>query len=198
MLTKLICAVALLSTTAHAATFGEQSPLGTNVGIRDNVAALIASPSQSGICDSITVYLKFNFDSSKVRCALYTVSGTDTVLVTNGVTEERGFDANGAFIWHGFAFADPKPWVSAGATYFIAAFADTAGAGGSGLARVASGSGGGAYVNKAADYESGFPATLNPANSIIGSRLSIYVTYHLVSSIAPRRRALVSRPSFAP
>jgi hypothetical protein len=198
MITKLLCAFALVATAAHAATFGDQNAYGTNFALKDNVAALVATPSQSGICDSITAYLKFSFDSCKTRCALYTISGNDTVLVTNGITEERRFPSNAAFAWQGFAFADPKPVVNAGATYFVAAFGDSAGNGTLGAPRGASASGGGTLVSKVANYESGMPSPLNPSTNVISFRLSIYVTYTPASPIAPRRRLVVSRPNFAP
>lgn len=198
MTIKLICTLALLAASAHAATFGDQSPYTSNFALKDNVGALVATPSQSGVCDSITAYLKFSFDSCKVRCALYTISGNDTVLVTNGITEARRFASNSAFTWQGFAFPDPKPVVNAGAAYFIAAFGDSAGNGPLGAPRGASASGGGTLVSKAANYESGVPSPLNPSSNTISFRLSIYVTYTPGVPIPPRRRYITSRSQRAP
>lgn len=192
---KIIIALCVFAaTSAHAATFGDQTAYSANFTIKDVVGAIVASPSQSGVCDSVTALLKFNFDSCKVRCALYAISGSDTVLVANGVTQERRFAANSSFAWHGFAFADPKPIVNAGTTYFIAVFADTSGTGGSGIARGASTSGGGPLISRNANYESGMPSPLNPTSGTITFKLSIYATYTPVSPNAPRRRIVASRP----
>jgi hypothetical protein len=183
----------LLAPTAHAATFGDQTPYGTSFVIRDVVGAIAASPSQSGVCDSITGYFKFNLDSCKARCALYTISGSDTVLLANGVSEERWFAANALFTWQGFAFTGPKPVVVAGATYFIAAFGDTAGSGTAGLPRIGVITGAGPVISKNSNYESGFPTPLNPTSSTVNFKMSAYVTYTPTPAIAPRRR-IVSRP----
>ena len=188
----------LSASRVHAATFGDQTAYSTNFTIKDVVGAFAASPAQSGICDSITAYLKFNFDSCKVRCALYTISGNDTVLVTNGVTGERRFAANSAFAWHGFAFSEPKPTVTASAAYFIAAFGDTAGTTGSGLPRGATVSGGGPLISKNANYESGMPSPLNPSSGSVNLKLSIYVTYTLASPLPPRRRIVAPRSHPSP
>lgn len=198
MITKLLCAFALLATTANAATFGDQNSYVSNFAVRDNVAALVATPSQSGMCDSITAYLKFSFDSCKTRCALYSIDGNDTVLVANGITEERRFAMNTAFIWQGFAFTDPKPSVSAGTTYLIAVFGDSAGPGPLGTPRGATTSSGGTLVSKAANYESGFPSPINPTTATTTFKFSIYVTYTPVSPLSPRRRHITSRPHFTP
>lgn len=198
MTIKLLCAITLLAAPCHAATFGDQTAYTSNVTLRDNVAMSPASPSESGVCDSITAYLKFNFDSCKVRCALYTIAGNDTVLVPNSVTEERWFATSSAFIWHGFAFSNPRPTVVAGGTYFIAAFADTAGNGSSGLARGAIGTGGGVVIQRSANYEDGFPSPINPTSSITANKYSIYVTYTPIAASLPRRRHITSRRHSAP
>lgn len=198
MIIKLLCAITLLASSAYAATFGDQNSYVSNFALKDNVAAFVASPSQSGLCDSITAYLKFSFDSCKVRCALYTISGNDTILVTNGVTEERRFAGNAAFVWQGFAFPNPKPSITAGGNYLIAVFGDSAGSGTLGAPRGASASGGGTLVSKIANYESGMPTPLNPSTNVISFRLSIYVTYTPDAPLAPRRRHITSRPRIAP
>lgn len=181
-------ALALTTATANAATFGDQTAYGTNFAARDNIGALPASPAQSGVCDSITAYVKFNLDSCKMRCALYTISGNDTVLVANGLTVERRFEATAVFTWQGFAFPNPRPVVNAGQTYFIALFADTAGSAGNGLPRGASAAGGGSVVTRTHSYASGYPSPLNPSTSISNSRLSIYATYTPTTQTPPRRR----------
>jgi hypothetical protein len=170
-----------------AGVFGDQSPYGTLLSLKDAIYALKATPSQAGVCDSVTAYVKFNFDSCKVRCALYTRSGNDTVLVANAVTVERRFAGNPNFAWQGFAFAAPKPIVHAGVEYFIAIFGDTAGAAGGGLARLAGQSSGGVLLNKPTDYESGFPSKSNPSGVVLNFRASVYCTYS-VESPAIRRR----------
>lgn len=198
MLIKLLCAFALLAASACAATFGDQNAYTSSFTIRDIVAAIPASPLQSGVCDSITAYLKFNLDSAKARCALYTVSGNDTILVANGVTEERRFAANAAYAWLGFAFVDPKPVVTANAPYLIALFGDTAGTGTGGLPRSAVVTGTGTVLTKNANYESGFPSAFNPSTSSVTFKMSAYVTYTPVFPVSPRRRHITSRPHFTP
>lgn len=189
---RLLTILALIvgASSAHAATFGDQTAYTGSLSVRDNILAAPASPAQSGVCDSVTGLFRFTFDSSKVRCALYTLSGADTVLVANGITVERRFEANGALVWYGLAFADPKPTVTAGQTYFIAIFSDSAGSGGSGTARIASSTTGGNLIARTHNYESGYPATLNPITSTSASRISAYVTFTPVSTIPPRRRNL--------
>lgn len=189
----------LLSTRAFAATFGDQNPYSGTLIVRDNLHAFQASPSESGICDSVTAHVRFVFDSCKVRCALYTIVDNDTVLVGNGVTEERRFGI-AAYSWQGFAFADPKPEVSAGTPYFIALFGDSAGQGGNGSPRGGILIGGGVIVNRSADYESGVPSALSPVSGSTSAKLSIYVTYtpSSASEQSQRRRHLAgsrSRPS---
>ena len=197
----LCIALALLSaTSSHAATFGDQNAYSGAVIVRDNVAAFLSSPSESGVCDSVTAHLRFAIDSCKVRCALYTVVDEDTVLVANGVTDERRFAA-AAYAWQGFAFPDPKPQVTAGVPYFIALFGDSAGSGSGGSPRGGILTGGGTILSRVAEYESGFPPALNPISGITGARLSIYVTIPPSSASASsrRRRCLVgSRPCPAP
>lgn len=190
MLPRLIIAFLAFAATATAATFGDPTAYSTNFTIKDVVAAIAGTPSQSGRCDSITAYLKFNLDSCKARAALYTIAGADTVLVAGGVSIERRFAANAAFAWQGFAFADPKPAINANITYLIAIFADTAGATGAGLARVGVSSGGATLVSKNANYESGVPATLNPSSGAASFRMSIYVTYTPTLGPPPRRRLI--------
>lgn len=198
MTIKLLCAIALLAASAHAATFGDQNTYISNLALRDNIAAVVGIPAESGVCDSITAHLKFGFDSCKTRCALYTINGNDTILVANGITEERRFAPSLAFVWQGFAFTDPKPSVSAGTTYLIAVFGDSAGSGPLGTPRGASTGSGGTLVSKAANYESGFPSPINPTTSTTTFKLSIYVTYTPATPIPPRRRHITSRPHFAP
>lgn len=190
---RLFCAITLLAVPCHAATFGDQNSYTATLSIRDVIAMAPASPSESGACDSVTAYLKFNFDSCKVRCALYTIAGNDTILVTNGATEERRFGANSAFVWYGFAFSDPKPTVTSGTTYFIAVFADTAGTGSGGLPRCASATSGGTVIQKFANYESGLPSPINPTTSTTAYKLSVYVTYTPSPPLFPRRRHITSR-----
>lgn len=194
----LICAITVLATSVSAATFGDQNAYTSSLTIRDIVAVVPASPSQSGVCDSITAYLKFNLDSAKARCALYAVSGNDTVLVANAVSEERRFAANAAYAWLGFAFTDPKPIVVGGASYLIALFGDTAGTGSGGLPRSAVTTGTGPVISKNTNYESGFPATLNPSTATVNLKMSAYVTYTPVSPVVPRRRHITSRSYPAP
>lgn len=194
---SLTLATLLLSASVHAATFGDQTAYTGNFSIRDVLAGAPASPPQSGDCDSITAYLKVNLDSCKIRCALYTISGSDTVLVANGITEERRFAANASFFWHGFAFADPKPQVIAGAAYFIAAFGDTAGTTGGGLARVGIQATGGTGFSRNSNYESGFPNPLNPASPST-FKIAAYVTYTPISEVPPRRRIVVRRGLSSP
>ncbi len=190
--------LAIFAASAHSATFGDQSAYTGNHTIRDVLTLVPATPSQSGLCDSVTALLKFNFDSCKVRAALYTVSGNDTVLVLNGVSVERRFTANALFDWHGFAFPSPKPAVQASTTYLIALFGDTSGVGGTGLPRAAIATGGGTIVTRNTDYESGFPQPANPTTGAQSARLSVYVTYTPDLAVPPRRRLLRSRPQAAP
>ena len=172
---------------ARAEVFGDPSSYSTLLSVKDAIYALKGTPSHTGTCDSITALLKFNFDSCKARCGLYTRSGNDTILVANGVTAERRFGSNALFTWQGFAFNHPKPRIQAGVEYFIAVFGDTAGTTAGGLPRLAGQSSGGVLLNKSTDYESGFPAKTNPSTAVLNFRASVYCTYTLVLSPARRR-----------
>lgn len=194
----LILALLSAGMPASAATFGDQTAYTTTMVIRDAVAMIPASPAESGVCDSVTAYLRFNFDSCKARGALYMIDGNDTILVPHGITEERRFAANAIYNWVGFAFSDPRPSVVAGMTYFIAVFGDTAGAGPSGLPRGATSSGGGNAIVRNSNYESGFPSPINPTTSTTTLKLSVYVTYTPAAPISPRRRLLSSRSRATP
>lgn len=99
--------------------FGCDTEGGTSINNEDQIVGIIATCPESGVADSISVYLGVTGDHH-CKCALYDSSGN---LITNGVTEEKVVGS--ITDWITFNFVGTKPTLSA-QDYIIVVWAESA------------------------------------------------------------------------
>lgn len=194
----LLCAILCLwAGSGHAAVFGVTSAETGNLGYKNTIRLnpVAVAPTSSGLGDSITCFVRSNLGDTRFKFALYTLSGSDTVLVTNGVTAQGTQATTSTKVWVGLAFPS-RPTITSGQQYFLAPLGDADPIGDLGTPQVGfAGTGGTSIFNMTNVYDVGHTTPfLSTSAPQVDDKMSCYCTYTVVAGIKPRRREEIMRP----